>query len=46
VLILAMIGNGLNLLAVDPVYQDIIQGGIVLLAVAIDGWTRRGGARI
>jgi ribose transport system permease protein len=41
VFMLAMIGNGLNLLAVDPVYQQIVQGAIVVLAVALDAWTQR-----
>lgn len=41
ILMLAMIGNGLNLLAVNPIYQQITQGGIILAAVAIDAWTRR-----
>ncbi|MDI6908576.1 ABC transporter permease [Nocardioides sp.] len=42
VMILAMIGNGLNLLAVDPVYQQIVQGTIVVTAVAVDAWAQRG----
>lgn len=42
VMILAMIGNGLNLLAVDPVYQQIVQGTIVVVAVAVDVWAQRG----
>lgn len=41
VLILAMIGNGLNLLAVDPIYQQIVQGSIILLAVGVDAWAQR-----
>ena len=41
VFLLALIGNGFNLLSVDPIYQQIVQGGIILLAVAIDAWTRR-----
>lgn len=40
-LFLQMIGNGLNLLNVQPVYQQIFQGGILLLAVSIDARTRR-----
>lgn len=40
IMMLAMIGNGLNLLAVDPIYQEIVQGGIILVAVAIDAWAR------
>jgi ribose transport system permease protein len=41
VFILAMIGNGLNLLAIDPVYQQIVQGAIILLAVGVDAWAQR-----
>ena len=43
IVLLAMIGNGLNLLAVDPIYQQITQGGIILAAAAVDAWTRRRG---
>lgn len=41
VLLLAMIGNGFNLLGVNPIYQQILQGGIILTAVAVDAWARR-----
>jgi ribose transport system permease protein len=41
VLILAMISNGFNLNGVDPLYQDIVTGCIILLAVGIDAWARR-----
>lgn len=41
VLLLALIGNGFNLLQVDPTYQQVLQGAIILLAVGIDAWTRR-----
>jgi ribose transport system permease protein len=41
VLLLAMIGNGFNLLHIDPIYQQIVQGGIILTAVAVDAWSRR-----
>ena len=41
VLFLAMIGNGFNLLDIDPMYQQIIQGAIILAAVAVDAWSRR-----
>lgn len=46
ILMLAIIGNGLNLLAVDPIYQQITQGGIILAAVAIDAWVRRRSALV
>ncbi|MBO9523202.1 MAG: ABC transporter permease [Nocardioidaceae bacterium] len=41
VLILALIGNGFNLLAVDPAYQQVLLGTIIVLAVAVDAWARR-----
>lgn len=41
VLLLAMIGNGFNLLNVNSTYQRIFQGAIILLAVGIDAWSRR-----
>jgi ribose transport system permease protein len=41
VLLLTMIGNGFNLLNIEAIYSQIFQGGIILLAVAIDAWSRR-----
>jgi ribose transport system permease protein len=41
VLMLAMIGNGFNLLNVDTVYQRVILGAIILVSVALDAWSRR-----
>jgi ribose transport system permease protein len=38
---LQMIGNGFNLLNVQPVYQQVFKGAILLLAVSLDAWTRR-----
>jgi ribose transport system permease protein len=43
VLLLAMIGNGFNLLNINPVYQQIVEGAIIILAVAVDSWSRRSG---
>jgi ribose transport system permease protein len=40
ILLLTLIGNGFNLLNVNPIYQQILQGTIILLAVAIDAWSR------
>jgi ribose transport system permease protein len=40
VLFLAMIANGFNLVGVDPIYQQIVQGTIILLAVGTDSWSR------
>jgi len=36
VAMLALIGNGFDLLNVDPLYQEIVTGGILLAAVAVD----------
>ena len=43
VLLLAMIGNGFNLLNVNPIYQQIVEGAIIVIAVALDAWSRRPG---
>lgn len=37
-----LIGNGFNLLGLDPVYRQIELGLLVLLAVGMDAWSRRG----
>jgi ribose transport system permease protein len=41
VVFLGLITNGFNLLNVDPIYQQIVQGGIILAAVGIDALSRR-----
>jgi ribose transport system permease protein len=41
ILFLGMIGNGFNLLNIDPTYQQILEGGIILSAVAVDAWAKR-----
>ena len=43
VLLLTLIGNGFNLLNVNPIYQQIIQGLIILFAVGLDAWTKQTG---
>src|SRR4051812_13379230 len=40
VLLLTLIANGFNLLNVNPTYQQIFQGAIILGAVSIDAWSR------
>lgn len=40
VLFIAVIGNGFNLLQIEATYQQIVQGLIILTAVALDGWSR------
>ncbi len=41
VLLIALVNNGFNLLSIDPLYEQIVEGVIILLAVGADGWTRR-----
>ncbi|NBO09219.1 MAG: ABC transporter permease [Actinobacteria bacterium] len=41
VFFIAFIVNGFNLNGVDPVYQRIIQGAVILTAVGADAWSRR-----
>jgi ribose transport system permease protein len=41
VLFIALIGNGYTLLGLDPLYEQITMGVILLAAVALDSWTRR-----
>ena len=41
VLVLGLISNGFNLNGIDPLYTQIITGGIIVAAVSIDAWTRR-----
>jgi ribose transport system permease protein len=41
ILILTMIGNGFNLLGIDTTYQLVVQGGLILAAVAADQLLRR-----
>jgi ribose transport system permease protein len=40
VFFIALLVNGFNLNGVDPVYQRVIQGLVILAAVAVDSWTR------
>ena len=41
VLFIALIGNGINLLNINELYQQIVLGIILLLAVSIDVWARK-----
>jgi ribose transport system permease protein len=41
VVLLTLIANGFNLLNVNPTYQQIFQGAIILGAVSVDAWSRR-----
>lgn len=37
---IAFMINGFNLNQVDPIFQRIVQGGVILAAVGIDSWSR------
>lgn len=41
IMLLAIIGNGFNLLNINTTYQQIVQGGLILIAVAADQLLRR-----
>ena len=41
VLFIALIGNGYILLGLDPLYEQITMGVILIAAVGLDVWTRR-----
>jgi ribose transport system permease protein len=41
VFIIALIGNGFNLLGVDPLYQQVVSGTLIIVAVGSDAWVRR-----
>lgn len=43
VLFIALIGNGFDLLGIDPLYQQIVLGVILLIAVGLDVWARQHG---
>jgi len=40
-LLFQLIGNGFNLMNMQPVYQQVILGAVLLAAVGLDAWTRR-----
>jgi ribose transport system permease protein len=41
VMLLALINNGFDLLGVQPTYQQVMQGSLIIAAIALDAWTRR-----
>lgn len=45
VLLIAVINNGFVLLGGDPNWKTLVQGAIVFLAIALDGYRRRKGTR-
>ena len=38
---IALMVNGFNLHQIDPIWQRVIQGAVILAAVSIDSWTQR-----
>lgn len=40
VFILALVGNGFNLNGVDPLYQQMLTGVLILVAVTVDIWVK------
>jgi ribose transport system permease protein len=46
ILLIALIGNGFNLLNIDPFYQSLVQGLIILIAVGVDVWARASRDRV
>lgn len=40
VLFIALVYNGFNLLRIDPLFQQVALGAILLIAVGIDAWSR------
>lgn len=40
-LIIGVINNGMNIIAIGPAYDDLVKGGIILAAVAVDVRRRR-----
>lgn len=43
VFFLAFLSNGFNLHQIDPIWQRLIQGFVILIAVSIDAWSQRRG---
>jgi ribose transport system permease protein len=41
ILVIAVIGNGLQILGVAEFWQRVVNGLIIVLVVAIDQWRRR-----
>jgi ribose transport system permease protein len=40
VLLIAIIGNGFDLLAINATYQQIVEGVLIIMAVTVDAYTR------
>jgi ribose transport system permease protein len=44
VFLLTLINNGFDLLGINPIYETVVQGLIILVAVSADAWSRRSSA--
>jgi len=44
-LIMTIVVNGMNLLGIHSVWQQTVQGAIIVIAVVLDQWSRRAAAR-
>ncbi|MFN8620311.1 MAG: hypothetical protein U0869_06155 [Chloroflexota bacterium] len=40
-MLIALIGNGFNLLGLDPFYRRSRSASILILAVGLDAWSRK-----
>ncbi|HTW98061.1 MAG TPA: ABC transporter permease [Acidimicrobiales bacterium] len=40
VLFIALVGNGFDLLGLDPLYEQLVLGALLIMAVGLDAWTR------
>jgi len=40
---LALVGNGFNIMGINPVYQQIFNGALILVAISMGAWARRSG---
>lgn len=43
VLLVTLVGNGFNLLNLNPIWQQVFMGAVILAAVAIDSWSKKRG---
>jgi ribose transport system permease protein len=41
VLLVTLVGNGFNLLNINPIWQQVFTGAVILGAVALDSWSKK-----
>jgi ribose transport system permease protein len=46
VLLVTLVGNGFNLLNLNPIWQQVFMGAVILAAVAIDSWSKKSGGAL